>query len=96
MHRHEEAIPDFHTAIAANPRDAEYHNSLGASLAVLGRTDEAVACYERALAIDPSHAWAHFNRSQAWMLRGDWRAGLAEWEWRKKLPTFPRRSWEKP
>jgi Flp pilus assembly protein TadD len=96
MHRHEEAIPDFHAAIAANPRDAEYHNSLGASLAVLGRTDEALGCYERAIAIDPAHAWAHFNRSQAWMLRGDWRAGLAEWEWRKKLPTFPRRSWEKP
>jgi tetratricopeptide (TPR) repeat protein len=96
LHRHDEALPDFHAAIAANPGDAEYHNSLGASLAVLGRTDEAFACYERALALDPAHAWAHFNRSQAWLLRGEWRRGFAEWEWRKKLPTFPRRLWEKP
>ncbi len=96
MHRHEEAIREFHAAIAANPADAEYHNSLGASLAVLGRTDEALGCYEKALAIDPNHAWAHFNRSQAWMLRGDWRRGFAEWEWRKKLPAAGMRVWEKP
>lgn len=96
LHRHEAAIPEFRAAIAADPSDAEYHNSLGASLAVLGRTDEAIECYEKALAIDPGHAWAHFNRSQAWMLRGDWRRGLAEWEWRKKLPTFAQRAWEKP
>ncbi len=96
MHRHEEAIAEFHAAIAANPADAEYHNSLGASLAVLGRTDEALGCYEKALAVDPAHAWAHFNRSQAWMLRGDWRRGFAEWEWRKKLPAAGTRAWEKP
>jgi tetratricopeptide (TPR) repeat protein len=96
MHRHDEAIPDFHAAIALQGDVAEYHNSLGASLAVLGQTDAALAAYEQALACDPAHAWAHFNRSQAWMLRGDWERGLAEWEWRKKLPAAPRRQWDRP
>lgn len=94
LHRDEEALPDFHAAIAAAPQEAEYHNSLGASLAALGRTDEALACYEQALALDESHAWAHFNRSQAWLLKGDWRRGFAEWEWRKKLPKAGTREWK--
>lgn len=96
LHRDEEAIPDFRAAIAAAPREAEYHNSLGASLAVLGRTAEALACYEQALALDANHAWAHFNRSQAWLLQGDWRRGFAEWEWRKRLPRAAVRDWQAP
>jgi tetratricopeptide (TPR) repeat protein len=95
LHRHEEALPEFHSALAARPDEAEYHNSLGASLAVLGRTPEALACYERALAADENHVWAHFNRSQAWMLSGDWERGFAEWEWRKRLPRAERRTWAK-
>jgi len=94
LHRDEEALPDFHAAIAAAPHEAEYHNSLGASLAVLGRTDEALACYEQALVLEESHAWAHFNRSQAWLLKGEWRRGFAEWEWRKKLPKAGTREWK--
>ena len=94
LHRDEEALPEFRAAIAAAPHEAEYHNSLGASLAVLGRTDEAIACYERALALDENHVWAHFNRSQAWLLEGDWRRGFAEWEWRKKLPKAGIREWK--
>ena len=94
--RHHEAIDDFHAALAADAGQAEYHNSLGASLAVLGRTAEALACYERAITLDPDHAWAHFNRSQAWLLRGEWERGFAEWEWRRRLPVASRRTWEKP
>ncbi|MFM8291186.1 MAG: tetratricopeptide repeat protein, partial [Planctomycetia bacterium] len=96
LHRHEEAIPEFHAAIAADAACAEYHNSLGASLAVLGNTTEALASYERALALDENHAWAHFNRSQAWLLQGDWRRGFAEWEWRKRLPKTAARGWTAP
>ena len=29
------------------------------------------------------------------MLRGEWERGLAEWEWRKKLPAAAARRWEK-
>jgi hypothetical protein len=28
------------------------------------------------------------------MLEGDWERGLAEWEWRKKLPAADRRQWQ--
>jgi len=96
LHRHAEALEDFKIAIAAQPNDAEFHNSLGASLAVTGDTDGALAAYERALALDPAHAWAHFNRSQAWLLRGEFGRGFAEWEWRKKLRGTDRRQWDAP
>ncbi|MFM8953727.1 MAG: tetratricopeptide repeat protein [Planctomycetaceae bacterium] len=96
MHRHAEALEDFRIALAAQPNDAEFHNSLGASLAVTGDTAGALAAYERALALDPAHAWAHFNRSQAWLLRGEFRRGFAEWEWRKKLRAADRRQWDSP
>lgn len=96
LHRHAEALEDFRAAIAAKPDEAEFHNSLGASLAVMGDTDGALAAYDRALTLDPAHGWAHFNRSQAWLLRGEFRRGFAEWEWRKKLRGGDRRRWDRP
>lgn len=38
-------------------------NNNGASLDALGRLEEAIACYEMALEIDPRHVMAWFNKA---------------------------------
>src|SRR5690606_17190744 len=44
-----------------SPQDADIHNNLGNVLRELGRLDEAIACYEKALQLDPHlyHARVH-------------------------------------
>jgi len=51
-------------AIAINPKAAAAHFNLGNALRALGRPDEAVASYDRALALRPD-AETHFNRANA-------------------------------
>src|SRR5690349_22546015 len=41
-------------AIALHPGAAEFHNNLGDALMTLGRTDDAVAAFERAIALSPT------------------------------------------
>ena len=46
----EESIASYRRALAIKPDYAKAHYNLGNALKDLGRTDEAVACYERAVA----------------------------------------------
>lgn len=63
---------------------------------MLGQVDEALRHYETALRHQPDHAWAHFNRSQVWLLQGDWARGWDEWEWRWRRPGTAPRAWDVP
>jgi Tfp pilus assembly protein PilF len=47
--------------------------------------DEAIATAERAVALDADFAGAHFGIAEASLLRGDFRRGWAEYEWRFRL-----------
>ena len=51
----------YRLAICADPDVALYWFNLGVSVEDQGRVSEAIAAYERALAIDPTMADAHFN-----------------------------------
>ena len=82
------AIEGYWRQIAANPNDAGAHIHLGNSCAELGRVDEALAHFDRALALDPHSAEAHFARSLVLLLRGDYREGWREYEWRWKIKAF--------
>jgi hypothetical protein len=44
--------------------------------------EHSLACYERALALAPDHADAHFNRGRLWLQLGRWREGWDDYEWR--------------
>jgi hypothetical protein len=48
-------------------------------LRAAGRLDEAIASYDRALAVQPDHADARFGRALARLLRGDFEAGWADY-----------------
>lgn len=52
------------------PEDAEAHSNLGKALKDLGRLDDAVASYRRALEIKPDFANAHYNLGNALLALG--------------------------
>ena len=62
---------------ASRPYSPQALNDLGASLAGRGRTDDAIACYRRALALDPDFALALYNLGLALRRRGQLDEALA-------------------
>jgi Flp pilus assembly protein TadD len=59
------AISYLNKAITANPRYAEAYTLLGDCQDCLGKSEAAVASYNQALAIDPCHADAWFNKGMS-------------------------------
>jgi len=49
--RHEEAIPHYQAAVEILPEYPRAHEELGHAFAILGREEEALASYERVLAL---------------------------------------------
>lgn len=65
------AVPLLRRALNQDPvLDIPACNNLGVALQTLGRYDEAMAQYERLLAVDPRHALAHSNLSSVFRLLG--------------------------
>ena len=58
--RHGEAVEHYRQALAVNPRYVYAWNGLGRALAALSRNDEALAAFEKAVAVAPS-AEGFFN-----------------------------------
>src|SRR5262249_20616710 len=51
----------FQAAVAAAPTSPAAHNSLGLALRDKRRLDEAIACIQKAIDLDPNYADAHSN-----------------------------------
>lgn len=74
---------------SSNPQDISALNDVGNRLLDLGRIDEALACYDKAIQLDGSAAVAHFNRGFALLLAGRLVEGFQELEWRWQCSNFP-------
>src|SRR5215212_711594 len=59
--RYVEAIPFYQQAFALLPTDINVSTDLGTALWYAGRADEALAQYEKSLAINATHAQTLFN-----------------------------------
>lgn len=88
LDRQTDALAALHTAIAADPTLPEAHASLGHLLAGMGRLDEAITACDAAIALRPDFAQAYWNRSFAHLLAGDFARGWADYEWRRRHPSF--------
>jgi tetratricopeptide (TPR) repeat protein len=55
------------------------HSNLGASLAENGQLDDAMACFEKAIALDPNDALGHFNLGNGLSLKGRVDEAIACW-----------------
>jgi tetratricopeptide (TPR) repeat protein len=57
--KYDEAIPLLQKVVADNARDADAWNYLGFASRKLGKNEDALGYYQKALAIDPKHKGAH-------------------------------------
>ena len=62
----------------------------------LGRLDEALDCFGRAIALKADFADAHWRRSVVRLIRGDFQDGWPGFEWRFKCPGYIPRSFAQP
>ena len=74
-----------------DPNSKEACNNLGLILKEQGRIEAAIDCYSRAIDLQPKFAAAHWNRSLALLLKGDFAQGWREYEWRFQRGKWPRR-----
>ena len=79
-----------------DPLSAEAHNNLGTALQSLARFDEARACYEEALRLNPELPEAHFSRATYRLRQGDVERGFAEYEWRWRCKSYSTRQFVQP
>jgi tetratricopeptide (TPR) repeat protein len=75
-------------AIHAEPALMEAHASLSTLLAETGRLDAAIASANTAVRLQPDSPAARWARAWALLLAGDFRAGFADFEWRKQHESF--------
>ena len=88
--RYDDALSAGHRAVALTPRDPHCYHNLGVLHYHRLELDEAIHCAESALALDPDLAGAHFGIAEASLLRGDFRRGWEEYEWRFRLGNAPK------
>jgi Tfp pilus assembly protein PilF len=90
--RLEEAVAWHRRSLALEGASVEARGNLGLALAGLGRWDEALGCFNEALRLAPEHARIQLARAQLQLLLGDFRQGLANYEWRKRVLGEKRRA----
>ena len=67
----EKALGYFDKAIAADPELASAYNGKAGALKILGRRDEAVKDWEKALALNPQFDYPAYNLAVAYLEKGD-------------------------
>ncbi len=85
---HRQAIACFQEALRTAPGDIEIHLNLGNTWRESGHLDEAEKSLRRALELRPDFAEAHWDLAFVLLLRGDFRRGFEEYEWRWRRAHF--------
>ncbi len=88
--RHEPlaALECYERARRIRPEDAEVYDLRASALLELGRLDEALADFDRALALRPDFPLARFHRALARLLVGDFARGWEDYELRRSSGDF--------
>ena len=70
LRRHDLALREAERAISLAPNLADGHESLGNTLHYSGRSEEALACFDRAMALNPYYPdlWLHFQAQAMFQL----------------------------
>lgn len=81
----EAAIQGYLRQTQRHPTDARAFTNLANIYISLGRNREGMEILDRAIALDPDRADAHYSRSLLLLSQGDYAAGWKEYEWRWRL-----------
>jgi tetratricopeptide (TPR) repeat protein len=85
------AINACRKALLLRPEQAEIHVTLGSALFDSGNVDDAVAALRRALKLNRESVAAHYNLGLINLMRGKYREGWEQFDYRFRLPK--NRSW---
>jgi Flp pilus assembly protein TadD len=93
-----EAAASYSRALDLAPTLHDARVAMATCYQALGRNDEALSACEEVLSVALEHAEAHWNRSLLLLLKGDYREGWREyeWRWRKRNFTSPLRDFPQP
>jgi serine/threonine-protein kinase len=80
VRRHEEAVIEAKRAQRLDPLSGYANSEAALNFYYAGRTDEAVKILKEAIALDPSHFFAHYHLGQIYRDRSMARESLAEFE----------------
>ncbi len=95
QHRFDEALSCFERLIALAPNEREnYLLNLGLLHVEQGRYDEALANYRALIEFNPKSVYAHWNYSLLLLLTGNFKAGWAEYEWRRQTHFWQGQMWQ--
>ena len=83
--RLDEAVLSYQRALHFRPDYFEAMHHMGNALGAQGRMDEAIACYDEVIRKAPDYHKVRLCRAMAWLQRGDYPRGWAEYEWRLKI-----------
>ena len=86
----------FRQTLQLKPSYFKAHSNLGNVVRDLGRLDEALACYDRALHLQPDHPDAYRNRAMVHLLMGNFEQGWRDYEWRWRCQDVPTRPFPQP
>lgn len=75
-----EAARAFRAALASRKNYADAWHGLGLACTDGTGPEDPIACYERALTIDPTYYWAHFDLGNARRIAGDHEAALGHYD----------------
>jgi tetratricopeptide (TPR) repeat protein len=87
--RVEQAMECHRRAIALDPTFPEGHNNLAVALQELGQYELSMDSARASIALRPTYAEAHQNLGLLLLMRGEFAAGWAEYEWRWKRADLP-------
>jgi tetratricopeptide (TPR) repeat protein len=88
LNRLAEAGTELHACLGVDPGLKEAWATLGYLLTIEGALPAAIAACDRAIALDADFAVGQWNRGVALLLNGDFAAGFAAYEWRKRHPVL--------
>ncbi|REJ87076.1 MAG: tetratricopeptide repeat protein [Planctomycetota bacterium] len=94
-----DALPWALRATTLSPKDPNFHYNLGTAQLGLGHVDTAILTFERSLSLQGDLAKVHWNLALCHLLKGNFRRGWQEHEWREKagqvtIDDYPQPLWE--
>ena len=84
-----ESVQIYQKTLEIQPNYADAYNNLGNALREQGQLEESIRIFQKAIYIQPNHAEAHNNLAMTLLLKGDFKNGWKQYEWRRQCDNFP-------